>query len=306
MRGRAVTQDDTGQVGMTTMTNPGRPGAAPKRRRAKTIRRLVIALVVLVGLLVIADFAAAAIFEHEVSKRARDQFGLSDDPDVTVGGFSFLLQAFSGEYDEVKIDARGVPVKDTLRDVDVTVTLHHVHAPLGDLISGNVKAISVDEADGTVNINAADVNRALARNENNLVKSISQLSIEPISLPEITDPNAKPPADNQPPKDPTKAGAKICATGDIAEQSTNFCAFGTIALVNQKIAFQPARLTYGNSLSGGTLPASVQRLVQPLLSFNLDPGNLPFKVTPTAVSVTPGVLSVSGKAENVSLSGAPG
>jgi len=291
---------------MTTMTNPGRPSAAPKRRRAKTIRRLVIALVVLVGLLVIADFAAAAVFEHEVSKRARDQFGLSDDPEVTVGGFSFLLQAFSGEYDKVTVKAHGVPVKDTLRDVEVRVDLNHVHAPLGDLISGNVKAIRVDEADGTVTINAADVNRALARNENNLVKSISQLTIESVSLPEITDPNAKPPADAPPSKESTTAGAKICATGDIAGQSTNFCAFGTIALVNQRITFQPARLTYGNSLSGGTLPASVQRLVQPLLSFNLDPGNLPFKVTPTAVSVSSNALSVSGKAENVSLSGATG
>src|SRR5882672_1179608 len=111
---------------MTTMTNPGRPQAAPKRRRSKAIRRLVIVLVVLIGLLVVADFASAAIFEHEVSKRARTQFGLSDDPSVTVGGFSFLLQAFSGTYDKITVDAKGVPVKDTLRDVEVSVDLYGV------------------------------------------------------------------------------------------------------------------------------------------------------------------------------------
>jgi hypothetical protein len=288
---------------MTTMTNPGRPRTAPKRRRSKAIRRLVIALVVLIGLLVIADFASAAIFEHEVSKRARTQFGLSDDPDVTVGGFSFLLQAFSGEYDKITVDAKGVPVKDTLRDVEVYVELKGVHAPFGDLISGNVKSIRVDEADGEVRVKASDVNRALAKNENNLVKSISQLTIDPISQAEITDPNAKPPPAGT--KEPvgTTAGAKICATADIAGQSTSFCAFGNVTLVNQKIAFAPSRITFGNALSSGSLPESFKAPLQQLLAFNLDQGTLPFKVTPTAVTVASGLLTVEGTAANVSLSG---
>src|SRR2546429_9487511 len=99
--------------GMTTMANPGTPRTAPKRR-SKTIRRLVIALAILLGLVVVADFVTAAIFEHEVSKRARSKFGLADDPSVRVHGFSFLLQAFSGEYDHVTVDAKGVPVRGTL------------------------------------------------------------------------------------------------------------------------------------------------------------------------------------------------
>jgi hypothetical protein len=260
---------------------------------------------VLIGLLVIADFASAAIFEHEVSKRARTQFGLSDDPDVTVGGFSFLLQAFSGDYKLITVDAKGVPVN-TLRDVEVHVDLNGVHAPFGDLISGNVKSIRVDEADGSVKVKASDVNRAIARNENDLIKSFSQVSIEPISKQQVSDPNAKPQSNDPAELPSTSAGAKVCATADIGGTSTNFCAFGIIALVNQKIAFQPSRITFGNALSSGSLPESLKEPLQRLLAFNLDPGNLPFKVIPTTVEVgseSGGFLTVTGKAENVSLSG---
>src|SRR5262245_66556662 len=102
--------------GMTTMASPSTPTRAPGRR-SRTIRRLVIALVVLLGLVVVADFVTAAIFEHEVSKRARDKFGLADDPSVRVHGFSFLLQAFSGEYDHGTVVAQVVSVRVSVRGV---------------------------------------------------------------------------------------------------------------------------------------------------------------------------------------------
>src|SRR3954452_11794144 len=73
------TYSTRGIIGDMTMTDtPSRP--APRKRRSKTVRRLVITFIVLIGLLVVADFSAAAIFEYQVSKRARDQFDLADDP----------------------------------------------------------------------------------------------------------------------------------------------------------------------------------------------------------------------------------
>jgi hypothetical protein len=289
------------------MTNPDRPRTAPKRRRSKVIRRLVIGLLVLVGLLVAADFGTAAIAEHEVSKRARTQFGLDDDPSVTIHGFSFLLQAVSGEYDDIEVMATGVPVKNALRDVTVKVDLRQVKAPLSDLLSGNTNGILVRQADGKVTVKASDVTRAISQNENEVVKTFTSVSITSVSKKTATTANTaddvKEPLGT--PKDDTTAGAKICGTADVAGTSTNLCVYGLITLANQKINFKPNWLTVTNGLVSGTLPSRIEELVKaPFAKISLDPGVLPFKVTPTAVEVKDNALSVSGTAENVQLGGA--
>ncbi|HEV8560839.1 MAG TPA: DUF2993 domain-containing protein [Actinophytocola sp.] len=291
---------------MTTMTNPGRPRTAPKRRRSKVIRRVVIGLLVLIGLLVAADFGAAAIAEHEVSKRARTQFGLDDDPSVTIHGFSFLLQAVSGEYDDVEVKATGVPVKNALRDVEVHVDLRGAKAPLGDLLSGDTKGIQVRKADGQVTVKASDVTRAISQNENEVVKTLTSVSINPVSKKAATTPNSADDVEDPPGtlKDPTTAGAKICGTADIGGTSTNLCVYGLITLANQKINFQPWWPKVTNGLTSGGLPSALRdRVLAPFGAISLDPGVLPFKVTPTAVEVKADKLIVSGTAENVQLGG---
>jgi hypothetical protein len=295
---------------MTTVTNPGRPPTAPNRRRSRTIRRLVITLAIVIGVLVVADFAAAAVFEHEVSKRARAHFGLADDPDVKVGGFSFLLQAVSGEYDHVTVEAKGVPVKDTLRDVEVKADLMGVQAPLGDLISGSLSGVPVREVEGQVKIKASDVNRAISENENNVVKTFTRLTIDPVSEQVATtkpvEGQEEPPVDEEATRDieDTKAGVRMCGTADISTESTDICVFGIISLVQQKITFEPKRLEIRNAVTSGTLPAQLQARVLEPFRITLDPGGLPFTVTPTAVKVDPGVLTVTGKARDVVLTGA--
>src|SRR5262249_28624202 len=160
---------------MTTMTNPGRPRTAPKRRRSKALRRTIIALIVLIGLLVVADFTAAAIAEHEVAKRAKAQFNLADDPSVRIGGFSFLLQAICGQYDHISVDGTGVPVKD-LHDVAVHIDLNGVQASLGDLLAGNTNGIRVSEAKGRVTVKASDVTTAITQQDNVIAKAFTRLS----------------------------------------------------------------------------------------------------------------------------------
>lgn len=296
---------------MTTMTDPGKAPATPRRRRRT--RRLVITLAVLVGLLVVADFGAAAVFEYQVSKRAREQFNLTDDPSVKVHGFSFLAQAISGEYDHVAIDAKGVPVQDTLRDLEVHVDLMGVIAPLGDLVSGTLRGVEVREVEGQVRVKASDVNRAILENENPLVSSITNLTIDPVSEQDAqTDPDSRTDeeqaaaerAEELENEDDTQAGARICASGDIGGEETDFCAYGLITLVDAKVNFVPGRLELRNSVLGsGELPAQFEAGILQMLKITLDPGQLPFTVTPTAVSVEPGVLSVKGKAWDVTLGG---
>lgn len=295
---------------MTTMTEtPSKP--APRKRR-KTVRRLVITFIVLVGLLVVADFGAAAIFEYQVSKRARDQFDLSDDPSVKVGGFSFLAQAISGEYGHVAIDAKGVPVEDTLRDLEVHIELRDVQAPLGELVSGSLKEVKVREVEGQVRVKASDVNRAVSENKSQLVRAITNLTIDPVSEQDVaTDPDDRTDAEQEAAEraaekeiEDTTAGARVCATVDIGGEETKLCAFGIISLVDAKMTFTPGRLELQNSVLGtGQLPPTLDAAAKQALTFTLDPGELPFTVIPTAVTVDSGVLSVKGTASDVVLGG---
>ncbi len=293
---------------MTTMTEtPSRP--APRKRR-KAVRRLVITFVVLLGLLVVADFGAAAVFEYQVSKRAREQFNLSDDPSVKVGGFSFLAQAVSGEYGHVMIDAKGVPVEDTLRDLEVHIELRDVQAPLGDLVSGSLKEVKVREVEGQVKVKASDVNRAVAQNKSAAIRSITNLTIDPVSEQDVaTNPDDRTAAEQEAAEraaeqeiEDTTAGARICATVDVGGEETELCAFGIISLVDAKMTFTPGRLELRNSVLGsGELPPVLDAAAKQALTFTLDPGELPFTVTPTAVTVDSGVLSVKGTASDVVL-----
>ncbi|MFL6118950.1 DUF2993 domain-containing protein [Actinophytocola sp.] len=296
---------------MTMTDTPSRP--APRKRRSKTVRRLVITLVVLIGLLVVADFGAAAVFEYQVSKRAREQFGLSDDPAVKVGGFSFLAQAISGEYGHVTIDAKGVPVQDTLRELEVHIEMRDVQAPLGDLVSGSLKEVKVREVEGQVKVKASDVNRAIANNENSAIRSITNVTIDPVSEQDVlTDPDDRTDAEQEAAEraakaeiEDTTAGARICATVDIGGEETELCTYGIISLVEgAKMSFTPSRIELSNSVLGTSqLPPTLDAAVKQALNFTLDPGKLPFTVTPTAVTVDPGVLSVKGTATDVVLGG---
>jgi hypothetical protein len=294
---------------MTTTDTPARP--APRKRRSKKVRRLVITLVVLLGLLVVADFSAAAIFEYQVSKRARDQFGLADDPSVKVGGFSFLAQAVSGEYSHVTIDAKGVPVEDTLQDLEVHIEMRDVQAPLGELVSGSLKEVKIREVEGQVKVKASDVNRALAEIRNNFIKSITNVTIDSVSEQDVlTDPDDRTDAEQDAAEraaeaeiEDTTAGARVCATIDLAGDETEACAYGIISLVEgAQMMFAPSRIELTNSvLDGGQLSPDFDAAIKQALTFTLNPGELPFTVTPTAVTVEPGVLSVKGTATDVVL-----
>src|SRR5699024_2845072 len=128
-------------------TQPPKP--TRNRRRWTKITTIVL---ILVGLLVAADFGLAAFAEHSVSQQARSQFGLDSDPDVTVHGFPFTTQAISGEYDHISVRAEGIEATDALRNVGLRAELHDVSAPLGDLLSGDVSNVTVGELDGRVRL----------------------------------------------------------------------------------------------------------------------------------------------------------
>jgi LmeA-like phospholipid-binding len=65
-------------------------------------RRLVIALVVVIIVLVGLDFGAKAVAESVMASKIQQQ-GLTNKPDVSIGGFPFLTQVASKDFSHVSI-----------------------------------------------------------------------------------------------------------------------------------------------------------------------------------------------------------
>lgn len=120
------------------------------------MRRLLISLVVILGLLVVADRVARAAADRAVAQRIQKDQGLTQRPDVSIDGFPFLTQALSGRYDHVTMTLHDlhdgpVPVQ-TLR-----VVLRGVHVPLSAVFSRHVASVPVDRATATVLVRYADL-----------------------------------------------------------------------------------------------------------------------------------------------------
>jgi hypothetical protein len=124
---------------------------------SRPVRRLLIALGVVVVLLVIADRVAVAAANRVVAGRIQTQENLTTRPSVSIGGFPFLTQAIGGTYSDVTLTVRHyrrvtVPV-DT-----ITVHLHGVHVSLGAVFSQNLSSVPVDSASAQLLLTYDDLN----------------------------------------------------------------------------------------------------------------------------------------------------
>lgn len=71
---------------------------------------LVIAVVVIVALLVVADRVGVSIAERVAGETLQSSQHLSSRPDVDIAGFPFLTQLATGRYDQITVTAHDVPV----------------------------------------------------------------------------------------------------------------------------------------------------------------------------------------------------
>lgn len=106
------------------------------------MRRLLVALVVLLALALAADRAGAAFAARAVAQQAQAEAGLAAEPQVDVGGFPFLTQALRGRYEQVTVRASDVPAGE-VRVAAFEAVLTGVEVPLGDALSGSVTSVPV-------------------------------------------------------------------------------------------------------------------------------------------------------------------
>jgi hypothetical protein len=268
----------------------------------KPVKITIVVVIVLVGLLVGADYGLAAAAEYQVSKRMRAELNLADDPSVDIHGFPFITQAIAGDYSDISINATGVPAENTLRDLEIDADLHNVRVKLSELLSGSVSQIRVDEVDGQVKVKASDIGRLL---------NIPDLTINPISLDSVLGVGAQDALDQQEKAqhpgetNPLTSEAGVLLTGSIpiAGLKTTVNAFGILALDNGGVRITPKKLQLSNGLVSGTLPDSVLQTFAGSFQTTLTSKslNLPFGVSATGVEVESGAIVVQGKAVDVVL-----
>jgi len=128
------------------------------------MRRLVlIALLLLVGVLVVGDFALRSAAENRISEAAFSSLELDSRPDVDIGGFPFAFRLVSGEIPSVTLAADRVSREEVvLRDVEVE--FRDVEFSIGELISQDDRSIRLGPGRGVATITSGDASSAAQAN----------------------------------------------------------------------------------------------------------------------------------------------
>lgn len=126
-------------------------GDRPRRRHP--LRITIIVLIVIIGLLVGADFAARAYAENRVASQIQQQ-GFPQRPNVTIDGFPFLTQALSRNFSEVQISSGNVTEGPLLIQA-INATLNGVH------VTSGYNGATVDQLNGTISVTFAALANAM-------------------------------------------------------------------------------------------------------------------------------------------------
>ena len=129
-----------------------RPGRRPRSRRRLTT--VLIIVIVLVGLLVVADFGAKAIAEREVASQIQKQ-GISQKPAVSIAGFPFLTQVISRDIHSMQISWHDLP--------EGPVTFKSINAVLNGVhINSSFNGATVSQLTGTALITFGELSNAVS------------------------------------------------------------------------------------------------------------------------------------------------
>jgi hypothetical protein len=115
--------------------------AIPRKRRRRGLTVFIVVIVVLIGLLVIADRAAAAYADNRVATEMQAK-GFSSKPHVSIEGFPFLTQVASRDFHDVQITASGEKAG--------PVEIDHIDATLTDVrLNSSYNGGTVSQVSGT-------------------------------------------------------------------------------------------------------------------------------------------------------------
>lgn len=129
----------------------------------------MVLLLLLAGLLVVADRVAAAVAERAIADQVRQEVAKQDaqsaPPEVEVGGFPFLTQVLDGRYERISIvlrDVQGSVQGDAVSVPRLDVDARDVRASLDTIRSGQGEVVA-DRVNGTGTISYDSLAKLLDR-----------------------------------------------------------------------------------------------------------------------------------------------
>jgi len=228
------------------------------------MRRLLIVLVVLAALLVAADRIGVVVAQNRLASELQQQLDLDAKPDVSIRGIPFLTQAIRGTYKDIRMQLPDVDAGD-VQDLAVDARLQGAHVSLSDALGGNVDRIPVDQISGTLLIPYDQLARA---------SGISGLTI-------------------------TREGDSLRLTGSVQVlgRPVKAEAVGRVEVNDGRIAINAEQA----KVAGIPVPEAVLDEAARLLSFRVQPQNLPLNLRITAVHLTDTGLLVDAVSDDVVL-----
>ena len=263
------------------------------------MKRLVIGILVAVVLLVAIDFAAASTAEYQVSSRVREQLALPDDPAVKINGFPFLVQALTGDYKKVDVSADNLTVGQ-LHEVGMRAELYHVRLPVNQLVGGSPD-IHVDDAQGSLLITRQDLI--------NLMPGVTKLTIGPVDYgaldATLADSSEAMPGSSTTGLSPDQS-VRMVASTSVLGQKLDVSVIAALQLAGRQIQLSPRDIRIGSGPDAARLPSFMQNGLRELFTLRLDPGQLPFAVTPTKLQAVDNGLLISGVAHDMVIASGSG
>lgn len=120
------------------------------------MRRLVLALLVVLALFVVADRLTVHFVEQAVAEQARQSADLTATPTVKLRGFPFLTQAISGRFERIDLRATDLD-RGGVRVASLSATLHDAQVPWREALDGSVTSIPVGSLEATAVVAYADL-----------------------------------------------------------------------------------------------------------------------------------------------------
>lgn len=241
---------------------------------------LLVMLVLLLGLVVIADRVGAGVAEDQIAKQAATELkkaGATTEgqPKVEIGGFPFLTQVLGGTYDSITITA-DKPQSDDIKLDTMTIVAKDVKAAASDLLNGR-GPVTATTITGTATMNW------------DTVRSLITLANLPV------------------PFDPATLQIKVQNNNvelrlpiALAGYSTTLVAKGSIAVAEGKVNLKLSDI----QAEGVELPRAAQSLLNTIknrLTATIRTPKMPYTLTIQDVSTDASGVKVVATASNVQL-----
>lgn len=246
-----------------------------KSRRKKAIA-WIVALVIVVAIVVVADRVVAGVAEDKVAKLVADKAASQKvtterPPDVDITGFPFLTQMVAGNYSQIDMSMSKVKTKD-LELSKLDLHAHDVSAALSDVMSG----------DGPVTADRMDAKGYIS------YKSLTK------AVEDLVDANVSPAEDGE------GNELKIAATVEVGKQPIDVEGSATVAIDQGKLTIQAHDFSAGDT----TLPVGGDQILSQLasqFSTEIPIPELPYDLKLQDPKFESDAIVVSANADDVSL-----